>query len=160
MKKTLTRLAFSALVLLLSNNCQALSLDQMGDWFTRGDLPRVIGVVDRVLKETNVTPLQKEELQVLKKHLENLQVAEKGIDDTKAEWDRVNDELNKIHHKGIDKNGHPYAWSGHTTADNEVEPRWEEVQRNHREANSEASSKRMSAKAAIRRLSAMPEGVI
>ncbi len=137
--------------LLTAANCHALTLAQVGNWDTSAELPKVVKAIDQVLPQVSVQA-QKNQLETLKKQVSELQTAEHNIEVTQDAWNKLNEELSKIRHSGVDKQGHPYAWSGHTTADGKTEPRWEKVQADQRGANAEAFSKRQVVKATIQSL--------
>ncbi len=149
-KKLFGKVIFGA-ALLVGVNCYALTLGQIGNWDTSAELPKVVKVIDQVLSQP-LSPAQKNQLGTLKKHVIDLQTAEHNIKVTLDVWNKLNEELSKIHHTGVDKQSHPYAWSGHTTAEGKPEPRWEKVQADQRNANAEAADKRQIVKATIRDL--------
>ena len=143
---------FGIVTLSLSWSCHSIQLSQIGDWRTRNELPRVAEAIDKALVQPDVNPSAKDALSNLKAKIFELQAAEKKLETAMAEWNRVNTELSQLHYEGIDKNGNPYRWSGHTTAEGETDPRWAKAQGDQREASLEASNKRGEVQHAIQNL--------
>lgn len=151
MNKSFFSIIIFGVALFTATSCYALTLGQVGEWHTSAELPKVVTAINQLLPQTT-DAAQKSQLETLSKQVSDLQEAEHNINVTSDAWDKMNQELSKINHSGVDKQGHPYSWSGHKSADGTTDPRWKKVQEDQQAANADAASKRAAVKTTIQSL--------